>query len=75
VPALFNTFTSLPNGTVTGLDLRLKPGTPAVGTGDAVDAPATDITGAARRVPYDLGAYKYGDTSGWPIIGAARTAP
>src|SRR5208282_3203437 len=41
VPALFNTFTTLPNGTVTGLDLRLKPGTAAVGTGDAVGAPAT----------------------------------
>ena len=62
-PSLFNNFTSLPDGTVTGLDLRLKPGTPAVRTGDAVDAPATDITGATRRVPYDLGAYKYGDTS------------
>jgi hypothetical protein len=55
---LFNKF-SLVDGTVTELDLRLKPGTRAVGTGNPEAAPTTDITGAERTLPYDLGAYKF----------------
>jgi Right handed beta helix region len=54
---LFKKFLAV-DGTVTEFDLRLKPGTRAVGTGNAEAAPATDITGAERTVPYDLGAYK-----------------
>jgi hypothetical protein len=55
---LFNKFTVV-DGTVTELDLRLKPGTRAVGTGNPEAAPITDITGSARTIPYDLGAYKF----------------
>ena len=40
-------------------DLRLKAGATAIGTGSPVDAPAVDITGAARGNPVDIGAYRY----------------
>jgi hypothetical protein len=36
---------------------------PAVGAGNSVGAPSTDITGARRTVPYDLGAYKASNTT------------
>jgi hypothetical protein len=54
--AIFRKFTVV-DGCVTGLDLNLLPKTPAVGTGNSDEAPATDITGAERTVPFDLGAY------------------
>ena len=40
-------------------DLRLKSGATAIGAGSPVDAPAVDITGAARKPPIDIGAYRY----------------
>jgi hypothetical protein len=40
-------------------DLRLKPGATAIGAGSSVEAPAVDITGAARGNPVDVGAYNY----------------
>jgi Right handed beta helix region len=40
-------------------DLRLKPGASAIGAGNPAQAPATDITGAARGNPVDAGAYRY----------------
>jgi hypothetical protein len=40
-----------------GGDLRLKPGSPAIGAGTKTDAPPLDVTGAMRREPYDVGAY------------------
>ena len=40
-------------------DVRLKSGATAIGTGNPVDAPAVDITGAARQPPIDIGAYRY----------------
>ena len=55
---LFTNF-SLANATVTGLDLRPKPDSPAVGRGNRTDAPTTDITGALRTDPYDLGPYRF----------------
>jgi hypothetical protein len=55
---LFKKF-SIVDGTVTELDLRLKPGTRAVGTGNPEATPTTDITGAERTLPFDLGAYKF----------------
>jgi len=45
-------------------DLRLKAGSPAIGAGTAMDAPPTDITGAARVPPVDAGAYVYTPRSG-----------
>jgi hypothetical protein len=40
-------------------DLRLKAGASAIGAGNPAEAPATDITGAARGNPVDAGAYSY----------------
>jgi hypothetical protein len=40
-------------------DLRLKAGAAAIGAGSPLDAPAVDITGAARANPVDNGAYRY----------------
>jgi hypothetical protein len=40
-------------------DLRLKSGASAIGAGNPAEAPATDITGAARGNPVDVGAYNY----------------
>jgi hypothetical protein len=45
-------------------DLHLKAGSPAIGAGTTTDAPATDITGAARVPPIDAGAYVYAPASG-----------
>jgi hypothetical protein len=39
-------------------DLRLKSGATAIGAGSPADAPAVDITGAARENPIDIGAYR-----------------
>ncbi len=41
------------------LDFSLSSTSPAIGAGQAMDAPAADILGRIRTVPYDLGAYKY----------------
>jgi hypothetical protein len=41
-------------------DLRLRPGAPAIGAGNSVDAPAVDITGAPRGTSIDVGAYQHG---------------
>jgi hypothetical protein len=40
-------------------DLRLKAGASAIGAGNSAEAPAKDITGAARGNPVDVGAYRY----------------
>jgi parallel beta-helix repeat protein len=40
-------------------DLRLKAGTIAIGSGNAAEAPAVDITGAPRGSRIDAGAYHY----------------
>ena len=40
-------------------DLWLKAGATAIGAGSPVEAPAVDITGAARGNPVDIGAYRY----------------
>jgi Right handed beta helix region len=40
-------------------DLRLKSGATAIGAGNPAEAPAVDITGAARGNPIDIGAYRY----------------
>ena len=40
-------------------DVGLKPGAPAIGAGNPAGAPATDITGAPRGSPPDIGAYQY----------------
>jgi Right handed beta helix region len=40
-------------------DLRLKAGASAIGAGNPAEAPATDITGAGRGNPVDVGAYAY----------------
>jgi len=45
-------------------DLHLKAGSPAIGAGTTTDAPATDVTGAARVPPIDAGAYVYAPASG-----------
>jgi hypothetical protein len=39
-------------------DFTLKPGSPAIDAGDPADAPATDITGKARGLAPDAGAYE-----------------
>ena len=41
-------------------DVRLKPGAPAVGTGNSAEAPPVDITGAPRAGRVDIGAYQRG---------------
>jgi hypothetical protein len=41
-------------------DLRLRPGAPAIGAGNSVDAPSVDITGASRGSSIDVGAYQHG---------------
>jgi hypothetical protein len=41
-------------------DLRLRPGAPAIGAGNSIDAPAVDITGAPRGTSIDVGAYQHG---------------
>jgi Right handed beta helix region len=40
-------------------DVSLKPGAPAIGAGNPAGAPPTDITGAPRGNPPDIGAYQY----------------
>ena len=70
--ALFKKFTVV-DGCVTALDLNLLSKTPAVGTGNPENAPTTDITGAARTLPYDLGAYRYGSSA--PAAIGAKTEP
>jgi chitodextrinase len=53
-------------------DLHLQAGSPAISAGTAVNAPATDITGATRANPPSIGAYEYtGSSSG----GTDTTAP
>lgn len=52
-----------------GLDFSLKSTSTAKDAGSNASTPTTDITGANRVAPYDLGAYEYGATSG----GAAGT--
>jgi parallel beta-helix repeat protein len=47
-----------------GLDFSLNSTSSAKDAGSSVSAPATDITGATRSAPIDLGAYEYGATSG-----------
>jgi parallel beta-helix repeat protein len=47
-----------------GLDFSLNATSSAKDAGNTDSAPATDITGAIRMAPYDLGAYEYGATSG-----------
>jgi hypothetical protein len=41
-------------------DLRLRPGAPAIGAGNSIDAPAVDMTGAPRGTSIDVGAYQHG---------------
>jgi len=41
-------------------DYHLQPGSPALGAGTPDGAPLDDLTGAPRRIPYDLGAYNGG---------------
>ena len=40
-------------------DLKLKAGASAIGAGNSAEAPAKDITGAARGNPVDVGGYRY----------------
>jgi hypothetical protein len=40
-------------------NLRLQAGSPAIGAGNPDHAAATDITGAPRSIPVDMGAYKF----------------
>ena len=40
-------------------DVRLKAGASAIGAGNPAEAPATDITGATRGNPVDIGAYRF----------------
>jgi Right handed beta helix region len=40
-------------------DVRLRAGASAIGAGNPADAPATDITGAARGSRIDVGAYQF----------------
>jgi hypothetical protein len=40
-------------------DLRLRPGSPAIGAGIAASAPGTDFLGKVRREPIDIGAYAF----------------
>jgi hypothetical protein len=40
-------------------DVRLRAGASAIGAGNPAEAPATDITGAARGNPIDVGAYRF----------------
>lgn len=47
-----------------GFDYSLKATAPARDAGSASNAPPTDITGATRVVPYDLGAHEYRVASG-----------
>lgn len=47
-----------------GFDYSLKPTAPARDAGSASNAPATDITGALRVAPYDLGAHEFVVASG-----------
>ncbi len=54
----------------TALDFSLNPTSSAKDAGSTASTPTTDITGATRIAPYDLGAYEYGATSG----GAADTS-
>ena len=51
----------------TNLDFSLRPTSSAKDAGSTASTPATDITGAARVAPYDLGAYEFGATSGGAI--------
>lgn len=47
-----------------GFDYSLKATAPARDAGSASNAPTTDITGASRAVPYDLGAHEFRVASG-----------
>ncbi|MET9552275.1 choice-of-anchor Q domain-containing protein [Streptomyces sp. NPDC006645] len=40
-------------------DLRLKPGSPAIGAGTNRDAPTVDVDRKPRSAPFDVGAYEY----------------
>lgn len=44
----------------TGLDFSLTPTSSAKDAGSTASTPTTDITGATRVAPFDLGAYEYG---------------
>lgn len=48
-------------------DLHLKAGSPAVGFGTSVGAPNTDITGAIRVPPIDVGAYSFSTSGGGDV--------
>jgi len=55
---------------VSSTDLRLKAGSPAIGAGEDLSAYfTTDITGATRGVPWDIGAYAYTTTPPPPVTG------
>lgn len=61
------TETAIPVVSLANGDFRLVEGANAIGTGtDLSSYFTTDITGATRTAPWDIGAYKY--TSGAPII-------
>lgn len=47
-----------------GLDFSLNATSSAKDAGNSTDAPLTDITGALRSAPVDLGAYEYSAASG-----------
>lgn len=52
---------------VAGLDFSLVVGTSAIGAGaDLSGVFTTDVTGATRTTPWDIGAYKYGSSGGLP---------
>jgi hypothetical protein len=50
----------------TAQNFRLQTGSPAIGAGNASFAAATDITGAARPAPVDMGAYESSGGSAAP---------
>jgi hypothetical protein len=47
-------------------NFRLQAGSPAIGAGDSAHAAATDITGAPRSAPVDMGAYESAGSSTTP---------
>ena len=52
-------------------DLRLRPGSRAIAAGTPIGAPASDIVGATRAPPIDVGAYAFrtdGDTGHRPTL-------
>jgi hypothetical protein len=49
-------------------DFHLQAGSPAIGVGfDLSGTVTTDFDGNTRTVPYDIGAYKFGDSPGSPL--------